>query len=315
MRDPVDRCHATPGSSRGSRPVSNRNHNCLTVLLALALLAPLPLQSQELPGATRIVGRVTEPGSNKAIMAVLVRLKSWSDGRMLGQAETDAQGRFLFDDVPGELVRLEFERLGYQSRTDSVRPVAAHTVEVNVRMSAKPVELDPITVTVRPRWLELNGFYERRQDGMKAYVIDRAMIEKKMAPMLTDLLDQAPSVNVLYAEPGRRTVRFNRVVPTRDASGRPLYAFGARTGADARGCEPDLYVDGHLQRNSTSPMVSSGQVTAFAPKQNKVDDFNVIAPIAIEAIEVYVGNTPVQFHHECGVVLIWTRRGSDVSGR
>jgi hypothetical protein len=90
-------------------------------------------------------------------------------------------------------------------------------------------------------------------------------------------------------------------VPTVQRAGNPL---------EREGCEPNLYVDGHIQRTSTSPMVSDGQYLRFAPKLNKVDDFDVVPITVVEAIEVYVGAiTPMQYRSSCGVILVWTRRG------
>jgi hypothetical protein len=145
----------------------------------------------------------------------------------------------------------------------------------------------------------MNGFYERRDmGGFKPHVIDRAVIERRGSSMITDLLDQAPGVEVVFMGPGQRTVRFNRYTPMPAEAGKAQQSAFSQTrrGPDEKGCEPDLYIDGRQHRNASTGL-------------NKVDDFNVIPPLAIEAVEIYVGNTPPQFHHNCGVILIWTRRG------
>jgi hypothetical protein len=266
------------------------------LLLAL-LVGASPLAAQA-PGVTRIVGRVLDQGNRKPVKAALVTLSLPGSG-VVATAETDGNGRFVFGEIAADVHFIKVERLGYRPREDSVRAVAAQTAEVTVPLGSKPVELAPIAVTVRSRWLALNGFYERRDlDGIKAHIIDRAMIERRMPPMITDLLVEAPGVEVVFVEVGRRTVRFNRHVPMPPEAGKGQRSAldPRRTGPDEKGCEPDLYIDGQLHRNTSTGL-------------SKVDDFNVISPIAIEAIEVYAGNTPLQFHHNCGVILIWTKRG------
>lgn len=254
------------------------------------------------PGATRLIGRVLDEKSGKPVASATVRVQRWADGVVVGVAETDENGNFVFNSLPAELLKLTLERIGYGTRTDSVRPQAAHTLELRVQLTARAVELAPIAVNVRSRWLELNGFYQRRQDGIKAYVIDRAMIEKRMTPMLTDLLDQAPGLEIVFLEAGRRTVRINRHLPMPPEAGKPRkYAFDPRTGLDMKGCEPDLYIDGRLHRENSTDL-------------SKVDDYNVVPTLAVEAVEVYVGNGPPGYHHNCGVILIWTRRGGSASG-
>jgi hypothetical protein len=263
-----------------------------------ALLSGASPVAAQLPGDARIVGQVLDQGNRKPVKAALVTLSLPGSG-VVGTAETDGNGRFVFGEVAAELYFVKVERLGYRQREDSLRAISAQTVEVTVPLASQPVELAPITVTVRSRWLELNGFYERRDmDGIKAHIIDRDMIERRMPPMITDLLDQAPGVEVVFVDVGRRTLRFNRHVPMPAEAGKPQRSAldQRRTGPDEKGCEPDLYIDGQLHRNTSTGL-------------SKVDDFNVISPIAIEAIEVYVGNTPLQFHHNCGVILIWTKRG------
>jgi hypothetical protein len=237
-----------------------------------------------------------EQGSGKPVSRVMVTLVTWDGLRVMGAVETDRNGRFEFRGLSEELLSLRAERLGYFGRSDSIRPQRARTLEVVLPLSAKVVALDPLEITVRARWLELNGFYQRREEGMKAYVIDRNMIEKRLPSMITELIDEAPGVNVLYLEPGRRTIRFNRHIPLPPEAGKEArYAFDRRTGLDDRGCEPDLYIDGREHRNSSMGL-------------SKVDNFDAVPVVAIEAVEVYVGNTPAQFYHPCGVILIWTRR-------
>lgn len=66
------------------------------------------------------------------------------------------------------------------------------------------------------------------------------------------------------------------------------------------GCEPDVYLDGVLQRDRFNP----------PPGHPRLLDVNVVSPSIVEGIEVYTGATaPEHFaSNGCGMILIWTRR-------
>lgn len=231
----------------------------------------------------KVIGTVTGHDNRRAVELVQVRVPA------LGlRAETNESGRFELVLPPGahELV---LDRIGYETRTVQVDINGPGIIDVAIQMATKAVELPPVVVEVRSEWLTEAGFYERRDfGGMKGYFITRADLERRKPRAVTDLLDDIPGSRVIFQEPGKRTVRFNR-------QGR---------------CEPDLYIDGHLYRNSSSPMVSNGSGIAFAPKLNRVDDFDVLPIPAVEAMEVYVGSgTPTRFRSDCGVILLWTRKG------
>jgi hypothetical protein len=78
-----------------------------------------------------------------------------------------------------------------------------------------------------------------------------------------------------YYAPGRSAVIFRRVI-------------GSTAG---EGCVPELWVDGIRIRGG---------------------DWNFLSPAAIDGVEVYVGtNIPIEYAtSSCGVVLVWTKRGS-----
>ena len=58
-------------------------------------------------------------------------------------------------------MEVRFQRLGYAARTATVIVQPDKTIEIAASMSARPIELEPITVVVRSRLLERNGFYQR----------------------------------------------------------------------------------------------------------------------------------------------------------
>jgi hypothetical protein len=123
---------------------------------------------------------------------------------------------------------------------------------------------------------------------------------------LTDVLVDVPSVRVHNLGISRTTVRFNRHVPEVGPGGH----YALQGGGPIPGCEPDLYIDGRLYRNSSPPIVSGGGAATFAKGISKVDDFNAVPVSDIDGVEVYVGAAvpPFVYQTACGVILVWTRR-------
>jgi hypothetical protein len=105
-------------------------------------------------------------------------------------------------------------------------------------------------------------------------------------------------------------VRFNRYTSMSSSSRTRSAIDRSRNPLDQRGCEPDLYIDGHRYRNATGAIRTDVGVTVWQEAVNKVDDFNGVPIVAVEAMEIFVGaRTPSQYNSPCGVILVWTRRG------
>ena len=235
--------------------------------------------------ATRLVGRVTGPDGREALNGVAVRIGERT-------VATDQRGLFAVAPIdPGRHV-LQFELIGYGTRTDTVDVPDGRTTDVQVRLYTKAVALAPVTVTVRSRWLEQNGFFERRESGFSGKFITQAEIEKRHPSKVTDLFQGMSGVKVVrdpqYQQ--RYYVRMNHSA----ADGLP--AIGARV---LPGCEPALYIDGNKHRDKM-PM---------PPLNVYIEDWNFLSVLTLEAIEVYSSSaTPQQYQDPCGVILVWTRR-------
>jgi hypothetical protein len=188
------------------------------------------------------------------------------------QTIADNSGRFVLSGVPAGMHVLEAELIGYELRAGQIRVLSRETVETDVRLATQPLNLPPLEVTVRSGRLAGVGFYERRDDyGAQGRFLSRPDIEKKNAQLFTDLLSNQHGLKVDYVGAGQRRVFVNRGV----------------------GCTPMLWVDGVLSDNT---------------------NFDIIRPEVVEGIEIYIGaNVPLQFHRaasDCGVIAVWTRRGS-----
>jgi TonB-dependent starch-binding outer membrane protein SusC len=186
-------------------------------------------------------------------------------------AITDNSGSFALIDVPAGPQVVEVELIGYEPRSSPVTVLSRETLEAELRLSTKPIALPPIEVTVRSGRLESVGFYDRKNDfGKQGRFMDRAYIESRNAQLLTDLLYNQPGIKVDYGGAGVRKVFITR----------------------NQGCTPMLYIDGVSGDNQ---------------------NFDVIRPETIEGIEIYIGAMiPIQYKSrtDCGVFLVWTRRGS-----
>ena len=60
-----------------------------------------------------------------------------------------------------------------------------------------------------------------------------------------------------------------------------------------------MFIDGTRYRDRLTPEM-----------WGTIDQWDVIAPLAIEAIEIYRGGgAPMMYNDNCGTILIWTKRG------
>jgi hypothetical protein len=263
----------------------------LVVAIATLALCAASLRAQTATG--RIFGVVLDRQSGKPVAGVLVTLA----GTGLS-AESDARGRFTLADVAPGNYDLAAEHLGFATQSSPVDVLAGKTIDVTIRLATRPIELRPISVTVteRARWLELQGFYDRRDNGgLAGHYITRDLIERRNTTYITEILDEVPGVSAHYLVPGKRVIRFSRHTSATLRSRDPFRN---------RGCEPDLYIDGRQYKQTYMPMV-----TDRGEWDIKVDNYDVVPPTQVEAIEVYVGAaTPPQYANGCGVILIWLRR-------
>ena len=226
------------------------------------------------PRVGQIFGQVTEEGTSGGISDVDISVKGANTVRTI----SNGQGRFQLSDLePGSVV-VEFRRLGYEPRTETLTVERGRTLEIYATMSAQPVELEPVEVTIASRYLERNGFYRRARNGGGDRFTHRDIA--RMNPMMVaDVLRRVGGVTVVFAQNG---------------GGSEAISVRRRAGTDSGRCRLSPYFNG-------VPLV----------------DFNVelVPPGEIEALEVYQGpNVPIQYLKEyqpagasCGVILIWTR--------
>jgi hypothetical protein len=263
----------------------------LTGLAALLCGLSLPRNldaRQATPAVARVIGRVVDQESGRPISGAAIRIGGEA------RAISDENGWFSVTEAPPGAQQIAVEMLGYATRTENLTLRAGVAQQITITMAREAIALTPIEVTIRSDQLEAAGFYERERSGTGT-MFNRAEIERRHTSLLTDLLRNVPGVRVYVLDPGRRHVRINR------GANNSVPAFDPRQQLVLPGCEPDIYVDGQLYRERIPS----------DPTQNRVDDFDVVQVENIEGVEVYTGaNAPLQYQSSCGVVLIWTRRGT-----
>ncbi len=218
----------------------------------------------------RVSGRVTEEGRDRGLSAVDVSVLSQAGASTL----SNQRGRFSLRGLEPGLAEIRFTRLGYAPRTATLIVQPGRTVELSATMFTKPIELDPIAVTVRSRFLEQSGFYRRAERAFGRQFSSQDL--EKIDPFQTsDILRRVTGIRLGFDPENQDRV----------------YARSRRGSSFSQGpCTLPIYID---------------DVRAFDL------DLNQVPPEWIEAMEVYQGiSAPAQYNRDgCGAILIWTRRG------
>jgi hypothetical protein len=193
---------------------------------------------------------------------------------------TGAEGQFEFPDVPAGGYTLRIESLGYRPIVEVVDVSADSDVRLEIRVSASPLDLEPIVVVSPRRPAFMTGFEERRALGRNhAAFFTAAEIADRNPNLLTDLFVAVPGA---YVEPGMLS--------------NTMRVAGTPAGSAFRGCSPDVWVNGVL--NTGVP----------------VDE--MFRPDQVAAVELYTlqHDVPGRFEgpRRCGALVVWLRdRGPD----
>ncbi len=235
-----------------------------------------------LPG--RIVGRILDRESGRTVVSADVILDGVNEHRT-----TNANGRFIFPELPPGTYSVRVHHLAYEEITHVVSVVPNRTSEVNFELSADPIALEPIVVTaLREQRLESNGFYERREISERlglGVFFDPEEIRRTVAQKATQLLARVPGVRVMCAGSRACTVRMTRGVP-------------GLSNRSEQGCDnTNVYIDGVRVIRDTSPNMDS------------IDDFVIASEIAAMEVYRHAGEMPAEFGGSvgrCGAIVIWT---------
>ena len=228
-------------------------------------------------GAGRLAGRVVDGATDEPIGTATVSI--------IGEfrsVESDRRGRFVLSGVPAGAREIEVRRIGYEALRHRVTVTRGLTAELEIGLVPMPVEMEPLVATViRPRRLEIGGFYERKYwgelvSGGSFFTADD--IDRRRPLRISHMLADVPGVRVRCSGSGINSCRIESARRSEGFSG--------------GGCDLNVYLDGTLVRGGG------------------VDEF--VLPIEIAGIEVYAGpaQLPAEFagsDARCGAVVIWTK--------
>jgi hypothetical protein len=250
----------------------------LPTLLVLALL-PAAVSAQ------RVIGRVLESGTNKPVANVGLRLEN--DGRIVSEVISDSLGRFTLRANGSGVYSLSTNHIGYAPARANVDLGVTDQIELAIHLTVSATEIAPIVIVARSRApdpaLERVGFYDRKAEGFGVFKTPEE-IEKRKPYATTDLFQSVNGVRLVYAG-----LRGKDILMTR--------------GEDPN-CSPRVIMDGVIVRHGGR----------YSRADDPVLD-QMIQPGDINAIEIYrsTSETPKQYQAldvVCGVVVIWTKRGS-----
>jgi hypothetical protein len=207
--------------------------------------------------------------------------------------ETDNSGVFMFPRVPRGAYELVVQHLAYGTRSQRIDVVGSERVDLQLRLTMEPIELEPLVASVRRRYLSprMLEFYERMDQGL-GYYITRADIEARKPGRITHMIADAPGVHLIQGGASSLSRRLHFRRHNRWEAGRSVP------------CWPSIYVDGRRVQNG-------GVETAGRPvSEVNIDD--LVLPADIEGVEVYdgAGGLPPRFGGSfggCGVIAIWSR--------
>jgi carboxypeptidase family protein len=103
---------------------------------------------------------------------------------------TDANGRFVLDDLPPGRHLVTTDHLAFEERTDSVTIFSQETVDIEVRMATEALEVEGLVVTARTRF----GRTSLAADSKRADFITREEIEL-ILPRVTGTADLLRAMN------------------------------------------------------------------------------------------------------------------------
>ncbi|MFQ5703653.1 MAG: carboxypeptidase regulatory-like domain-containing protein [Gemmatimonadales bacterium] len=234
--------------------------------------------------AQTIQGVVIDELSGRAVPSVAVLLFD-TDGKLRAGRVSDSTGAYTITaPLPGKY-SVRVERDGYAAlSTPPIELAASDNIELELRLSRKATELDPVTVTgkaERPAPGPLADFYRRKERGIGAFVT-REDIEARGVPDFTDVL--------------RNVGHHVRIVSMPAGVSQVFTVRFSGTGGAQEICPPVVYYDGF----------KLGSIDEINP-----DQFFITSDI--EGIEAYARlSVPPEFQDRdsgCGVVVVWSKRG------
>lgn len=220
----------------------------------------------QLKGSGRVRGTVRD-SLGRPLIGARVSLPG-----AVGQTESNANGQFALDSLPGGSWMIEARAVGFEPLRVPVDILDDAEANAVINMASLTPTVDTVRVQA-DRWAQqMAGFEERKKIG-GGYYMDDAFLQRRNAQYTADIFRATPGVQV---QPGNL------------GSDRVMMRGNAGTGT----CVPAVFLNGVL-----------------TPAPGGVLD-NLVNPTDIRAVEVYprTGSVPIQFQDRngCGSIVIWT---------
>jgi hypothetical protein len=244
----------------------------------LALIAAMLVAPTSIASAQAVMTGVVRDSTGRVLHDVEILLEgtAW-------QARSDSAGRYVLNASAGSHVAV-FRSLGYAPVRRPVTLSSRDTLRVDAILAAgNAQELAPVDVKgKRPRGVGLEGFGERRALGLGKF-IDSTVLRQSEARRLSGMLRE---YGVRIAGCASRTRARNA-----ECAFNPV-----------NGCPMSVYLDGTIYYRTGS----RGEEPPDLSREFMI--------MNLEAVEVYRGSAqiPMEFSGrgaECGVIVLWTRRG------
>jgi hypothetical protein len=199
-----------------------------------------------------------------------------------------ANGRFEFRNVPDGRHIIVVAAFGYEPITETIEVQGNDTLRLAVSLERRGQSLDTVVTAATTVAPGLADFEARRAAGQGQFMSE-AEIERHQSIAATELIRSFLSVNVRPIVGGAHGPVY--VAMSRRGGGSGLGRHGG-----GMECEMLVIVDG-------------------MPMQTPFDLNELPAPRELAGIELYSGDARIPlrfagFDHGCGVILVWTKRGS-----
>lgn len=287
------------GRRNNSRPVSRpgtSNVPALIVSSLLALAPPVvaspavtpvlvdavpvafgPAAADTVPDgpSSEVYGRVLEHGGERGVGQATLLFRRLVKNSAVDSVSTSTgdDGAFRIDHLPSGIYALVTDHLSFDTRRDTFRVPVAKSMRIEISLSAEPVELRPLDVTVRAGWLVETGFFRRQRKGLGQFLTPEEL-EVRPVNNLTQALKTVPGV-----EWGRSCS---------NGFCREVLKMSISTGR--ANCPVKYFMDGDEMHS------------AVYARNISVQD--------LAAIEVYrnISETPPEFYGRCGSIVMWSKR-------
>lgn len=206
--------------------------------------------------------------------------------RVLGsgsQVRSGSDGAYLITDAATGTQSLEARAIGYAPYRLPVTLRGSETPPITLRLAVQRVQLDTVRVVAGKTLAPEVRAIERRMNTGVGTILDARTIRERSTLFVTDAVRGMPGVTVSKAAGNGQEILMRRV-----------------GGSDGSYCVANIVVDGQRM-----PPSASANAT--------IDDYVNLSDVA--AMEVYPrpNMVPPEFFtgdNGCGVVVIWTRRGT-----